>query len=101
MPVAFEVGAYQIEIARIVEDVFHTMLSVETRLTPVLETAAPGTLTAAVQFVGEWNGAALLQCTVRQACMLASRLMPGLHPTRLDDESATLWEKSRICWEET
>jgi chemotaxis protein CheX len=87
MPVALEVDAYRIEITRIVEDVFRTMLSLETGISPALETAAgPGSLTAAVQFVGEWNGAVLLQCTALQACQWASRLMPGLHPSRVDED---------------
>lgn len=86
MPIVFEVDAYQTEIARIVEDVFRTMLRLETGLAPMPETAGPGSLTAAVQFVGEWMGAVLLQCTARQACQLASRLMPGLQPTRVDED---------------
>ncbi|HSR08462.1 MAG TPA: chemotaxis protein CheX [Bryobacteraceae bacterium] len=86
MPIAFEVDAYQTEIARIVEDVFRTMLRLEAGLTSMLEPAGPGALTAAVQFVGEWKGAVLLQCTTWQACQLASRLMPGLQPTRVDED---------------
>jgi chemotaxis protein CheX len=85
MPVVFEVDAYQAELGRIVEDVYRTMLGIETSLTPAGETAGPGSLTAAVQFVGEWKGAVLLQCTPQQACQLASRLMPGPHPTRVDE----------------
>ena len=75
------------EIARIVEDVFRTMLCLEvTGITAALETAGPGSLTAAVQFVGEWKGAVLLRCSPRQACQLACRLMPGLQPSRVDED---------------
>jgi chemotaxis protein CheX len=84
MPVFVEIDAYQIDLARIVEDVFQTMLDTEVIPLHTPPAEDTGSLTAAVQFIGEWQGAVLLQCAARQAFAFTSALMPGLQPSRVD-----------------
>jgi chemotaxis protein CheX len=75
METNFAVETHRIDVARIVEDVFGTMLGME--VAPcVTGEPAPVALTACVQFVGEWKGAVLLTCGPRQARAFAARLMP-------------------------
>jgi chemotaxis protein CheX len=87
MPVAFEIGSHQIDIARTVEDVFRTMLCMDVGPSHGTGAEALGSLTAAVHFVGEWKGAVLLQCSPEQAFVFTSLLMPGYRPTRLDEDT--------------
>lgn len=84
MPVAINIDSYQSEVVQIVEDVFRTMLSLDMKPLPGSSSAAPGTLTAAVQFAGEWKGAVLLQCSPGQALVVTSRLIPGLVSVKVD-----------------
>jgi chemotaxis protein CheX len=86
MPVQIEAASYQAEIARIVEDVFRTMLNLDDFHSGSTGSPAPGSLTVAVQFVGEWNGAVLLRCTEEQAFAFTTRLMPGVQPGRIDED---------------
>jgi len=84
VPTTIEIDSYESETMRIVEDVFRTMLHVETHPNPGPESAGPSALTSVVQFAGEWKGAVLLQCDEHQACVVASRLIPGIEPARID-----------------
>jgi chemotaxis protein CheX len=86
MPVELQIDSYQVDVARIVEDVFLTMLNVDVSQSKVAGSAAPGSLTAAVQFVGEWKGAVLLQCSPQQAIAFTTCLIPSLRPSRIDED---------------
>jgi len=86
MSVAFEVDSYQTDVTRVVEEVFRTMLGLEVRPCAAGEMVAPGSLTAAVHFAGEWKGALLMQCSVPQALDFTARLMPGRQPSGVDDD---------------
>ncbi|HEY1755112.1 MAG TPA: chemotaxis protein CheX [Bryobacteraceae bacterium] len=86
MQVQIEVASYRAEIAQIVEDVFRTMLNLDDIRSCSAEAPTPGSLTVAVQFVGEWNGAVLLRCTEQQALGFTARLMPGVQPNRIDED---------------
>ena len=86
MPVEIEIEAYRAEITRIVEDVFGTMLNLEDVYSAGAGSPAPGSLTVAIHFVGQWNGAVLLQCSIAQALEFTTRLMPGVRPSRMDED---------------
>jgi CheY-specific phosphatase CheX len=81
MPLAFEIDAYQIDLSRIVDDVFRTMLGTGAYPAAGPQEAGEGSLTAAVQFVGEWQGAVLMQCGTQQAAAFTRALMPGVQPS--------------------
>jgi len=85
MPTEASIGVLPDELARIVESVFETMLSLEVgeRGTPWF----PGgnRLTAAVHMTGDWNGAVLLECDRRQARQFAGRFLSSDPPETIDD----------------
>jgi chemotaxis protein CheX len=79
------IGVPPDELARIVESVFETMLSLE-----VAEQGAPwfpggNRLTAAVHMTGDWNGAVLFECDRRQARQFAGRFLSIDPPETMDD----------------
>ena len=76
MEIEFQVETHAIDVLRIVEDVFRTMLNMD--VAPCLA-GEPGAqvLTASVQFVGEWKGAVLLTCGAKLAQAFAAHLMPA------------------------
>ena len=84
MSIALQVDSYQNEVTQIAEYVFGTMLGVGVTPSPEPASTAPGALTAAVHFAGEWKGAVLLQCSAEQAFEFTSRLLPGIHPSSVD-----------------
>ncbi|MBZ5672725.1 MAG: chemotaxis protein CheX [Acidobacteriia bacterium] len=86
MPVTFEIDAHQTDVARIVEDVFRTMLCLEVATSETGDSSEPGLLTAAVQFVGDWKGAVLLRCSPRQAFAFTTSLIPSQKPSRFDED---------------
>ncbi len=86
MPVMLQPAAYVAPTARIVEDVFRTMLGMKVAVRPGAPAPAVGPITASVQFVGEWKGALLLQCGLVQALEFTSRLIRGTHPATFDDD---------------
>jgi chemotaxis protein CheX len=86
MQATIEINCEQVDIPRVVGDVFRTMLGLDVTESRIAGWATPGSLTAAVQFVGAWKGAVLLLCGPQQAFAFTSRLMPGLHPTRVDED---------------
>ena len=83
---AFETDAYQVDLSRIVDDVFRAMLGTGAYPAAEPRAAGDGSLTAAVQFVGEWRGAVLLQCGTQQAAAFTRALMPGAQPSFLDED---------------
>ncbi len=86
MPLAFEIDAYQIDLSRIVDDVFRAMLGTDAYPLTESEDAGADSLTAAVQFAGEWHGALLLQCGARQAAAFTRALMPESQPAHNDED---------------
>lgn len=77
MTVPFELESHQVDVAQIVESVFHTMLNVDVSPSETVGTAGINSLTAAVHFAGQWQGAVLLQCGPTEAVAFANCLLPG------------------------
>jgi chemotaxis protein CheX len=73
-------------LAQIVESVFLTMMDLE--LTSSEKPWHPGgdRLTSFVQLTGDWNGAVLIECTRRQACQFAGRILAMDPPDAVDDD---------------
>lgn len=86
MPVDFQIDAYQVDVARIVEDVFQTMLGVNVSPSELTDAAAESFVSAEVQFVGEWKGAVVLQCSPEQAFDFTARMMRGPRPSAMDED---------------
>jgi chemotaxis protein CheX len=86
MQATIQIDCEQVDIPRVVGDVFGTMLGLDVSESNVAGAAPPGSLTATVQFVGAWKGAVLLQCAPHQAFALTSCLMPGFQPTSVDED---------------
>jgi chemotaxis protein CheX len=86
----FPVESYQAEINQIVSDVFSTMLRADVE--PVAGAAAhlpSPTVTAAIFFAGNWKGAVLVECSVRQACRWTAHLTavtPNDPPHSVNDD---------------
>lgn len=76
----------EVNIARIAEDVFQTMLGIGVERLEGSMARAHNSLTASVHFAGEWKGALLIECGVPQALAFTSMLMPGLSPTSIDGD---------------
>jgi chemotaxis protein CheX len=73
-------------VAEIVKSVFVTMMGLE-----VITSEAPSVpygdrLTSFVQLTGEWNGAVMFECTRRQACLFAGRILAMDPPDSVDDD---------------
>jgi chemotaxis protein CheX len=73
-------------LAQIVESVFTTMMSLEVSPTDEPWHSAGDRLTSFVHLTGEWNGAVLLDCTPRQACQFAGRILSMDAPEIVDDD---------------
>jgi chemotaxis protein CheX len=86
MPIAIEVESHQVDIAQIVETVFHTMLDLDVQRSNVSSAAVPNSLTAAVHFAGDWKGAVLLQCGLPEALAFTNCLMPGYEHVGADED---------------
>jgi chemotaxis protein CheX len=82
----FSLDVYRDDLARIVQSVFLTMLDLEVTTSEAPWTRAPDTITSAVHFVGEWRGAALVECDARQACQFAVRFMGVEMPAAINDD---------------
>jgi chemotaxis protein CheX len=82
----FSLEVYRDDLASIVESVFRTMMDLEVAASEAAWRHAPDTVTAAVQFVGVWQGAALIECSAQQACQFAARFMGIELPSTLDDD---------------
>lgn len=84
MTVPFELESHQVDVAQIVESVFHTMLNVEVYPSETICAAGTNSLTAAVHFAGQWQGAVLLQCGRTEALAFANCLLPGEENSQSD-----------------
>ena len=83
MPVIVHVEDYILDLTRVAESVFRTMLGMNATI-PDKQPPGRNLVTAAVQFSGEWQGAVLLQCTLADAIDVCKCLMPGCQPTTFD-----------------
>ncbi len=74
------------ELTQVVESVWSTMLNLEVVVcdTPWYQSADH--LTATVQLSGHWNGAAILECNRRQACVFAACFLSMDVPDAVDDD---------------
>ena len=79
-------GLYREECSQIINHVFTTMLNLPPRPATEATHATGKSLTAAVYFAGSWQGACLLECTERDACTFAERLMSLPRPEVCDDD---------------
>jgi chemotaxis protein CheX len=82
----FALDVYRDDLARIVQSVFSTMMDVEVAVSAAPWTHTSDTITSAVQFVGAWKGAALVECRAPQAFQLAARFMGIDVPVEIDEE---------------
>jgi chemotaxis protein CheX len=82
----FQIDSYQIDVATIVEDVFQTMLELEVHQLEWDASTQEGFVSAEVQFVGEWKGAVVLQCSPELAFDLTARLMHEPRPSEVDQD---------------
>jgi chemotaxis protein CheX len=86
MPAAFSLQVYLDDLARIVQSVFLTMMDLDVAASDEPWADAPDIVTSAVHFVGDWQGAALVECHERQACQFAVRFMGIDLPAAIDDD---------------
>lgn len=86
MSVTFEPASYEAPASKVVEEVFRTMLGMEVTPCAATQDSAEESITAAIQFVGEWKGALLVQCGLKQALEFTGRLMPGSNPNAFDED---------------
>jgi chemotaxis protein CheX len=77
---------YSSEINHVVENVFATMMGVEVFQSEVEFPEAAGLLTGAVYLAGQWEGAVLLQCSPRQACVFTGRFLSSEPPESVNEE---------------
>ena len=83
-------------LAEITVSVFETMIGVPVQpAEPSLQDSAYA-LTAAVYYVGTWNGALLLECSVAQAQVWASHLMDIPFPVSVEDARDSLGELCNV-----
>ena len=73
-------------LVQIVESVFMTMMSLEVSLSDASYKPAGDSLTSFVHLTGEWNGAVLLDCNPRQACIFAGLILSMDPPGMVDDD---------------
>jgi chemotaxis protein CheX len=73
-------------LERIVKSVFITMLDLEVTTSEFACQPALSRLTSFVQMTGDWNGAMLLECSPRQACLFAGRILSMDPPYIVDDD---------------
>jgi len=73
-------------LSEIVKSVFITMMDLE--LIDSDKAWHPGgdRLTSFVQLAGEWNGAVMLECSRKQACHFAGRILAMDPPESVDDD---------------
>jgi len=82
----FSLDVYRDDLSSIVQSVFRTMLDLEAAASQAPWTHTPDTITSAVHFVGEWRGAALVECGALVACQFAARYMGIEMPAAVDDD---------------
>ncbi|HVN03848.1 MAG TPA: chemotaxis protein CheX [Bryobacteraceae bacterium] len=86
MQVPFTLSVYRDDLARIVEMVFQTMMNTGVEAAAAPWVRPPDHVTSAVQFVGEWQGATLVECGAQQACEFATLFMGIDRPAAVDDD---------------
>jgi chemotaxis protein CheX len=83
-------------ISQITEAVFETMLDLTICPLQPLADEGPCAMTAAVYYVGAWNGALLLECSLPQAMQWGSRLMGIPAPIMAEDARDGLGELCNV-----
>jgi chemotaxis protein CheX len=73
-------------LARIVESVFDTMMNLEVSSCDAPWNHAGDRMTSLVYLTGDWNGAVMLECTPKQACQFAGRILCMDPPETVDDD---------------
>ena len=73
-------------VAEIVKSVFVTMMDIEVITSEAPSVPSGDRLTSFVQLTGEWNGAVMFECTRRQACLFAGRILAMDPPESVDDD---------------
>ena len=73
-------------VAEIVKSVFVTMMDIEVITSEAPSVPLGDRLTSFVQLTGEWNGAVMFECTRRQACLFAGRILAMDPPESVDDD---------------
>jgi chemotaxis protein CheX len=73
-------------LSEIVKSVFLTMMDLELSSSDKPWHAGGERLTSFVQLTGEWNGAVLLECSRKQACHFAGRILAMDPPETVDDD---------------
>lgn len=86
MTQSIENASQRSAIARIVEEVFLTMLGLEVSPVDGSLPSADGGLTATVEFSGEWHGAVVLRCTGPQAALFAAKMLGEEEVPEVNDE---------------
>ncbi len=72
-------------LERIVKSVFITMLDLTVSANQMTHRPDMSRLTSFVQMTGDWNGVVLLECSPRQACLFAGRILSMEPPDIVDD----------------
>jgi len=75
MPAEISLELLPSELTQIVESVYQTMLNLEADEGGIPWFPGADRLTAAVHLAGAWNGAVLLECDRREACLFAARYL--------------------------
>jgi len=86
LPIHLETQTLRSDLARIVQDIFETMLSMEVSEEAVAGWPATPVVTASVQLAGFWNGVLLLQCHLATACEYASVMQGVERPRAVTDD---------------
>jgi chemotaxis protein CheX len=73
-------------LAQIVESVFTTMLDLEVTITNKPWIPDGDRMTSFVHLTGDWSGAVMLECSRRQACLFAGRILLMDPPDTVDDD---------------
>ena len=79
-------SAYRENVVPVVDMVFQTMLGIRVKPYPMPWDRPQQLITAAVYFVGSWNGAVLLECSPKQAVQLCRLLMTIDPPSAVNDD---------------
>lgn len=79
------IGIEASELSQIVASVFETMMGLEVWCDEADWTPGTDRMTATVHLTGDWNGALLVECDQRQACILAGRFLSMEVPETVDD----------------
>jgi len=74
------------QITQIVESVFMTMMSLDVSPCDASWNHNGDRLTSFVHLTGDWNGAVLLDCNPRQACLFAGLILSMDPPDIVDDD---------------